>query len=296
MNIDPELLGGIAGTLTPQLPDGPLDVATVRAIDDRRRATNPLPAPAVPPEVVRDGGVELRVHGTGRVCVLWIHGGGMYLGSARNEDAFCCDLAAELGVAVAAVDYRLAPEHPYPAALHDCRAALDWCASHHDRVVVAGASAGAGLAAALCLLNRDEQGPAIAAAHLYYPMLDDRETPSSRELADAPVWNRRLADVAWAAYLGGRPADGLAAPARATDLRGLPPTYLDTGDCDMFRDEDADYARRLEAAGVPTRFELVPGAVHAFEAIAPDAAISRATRARRLDALRRSLAEDFRTW
>ncbi|MFG2042041.1 alpha/beta hydrolase [Dactylosporangium sp. NPDC048998] len=302
MNIDPELLDGIAGTLTPHLPDGPLDVATVRAVDERRHEEAPPPPPASPPEVLRtDDGIELRVHGTGGACVLWIHGGGMYLGNARREDAFCCDLAAELGAAVVAVDYRLAPEHPHPAPLHDCRSALAWCAARYERVVVAGASAGGGLAAALCLLTRDlphdAGGPAIAAAHLYYPMLDDRhETPSSRELADAPVWNRRLADVGWAAYLGGRPADGLAAPARATDLRGLPPTYVDTGESDMFRDEDADYARRLAAAGVPTYFELVPGAVHAFEAIAPDAAISRTTRARRIDALRRSLREDFRTW
>ncbi|MFI5889777.1 alpha/beta hydrolase fold domain-containing protein [Actinoplanes sp. NPDC051513] len=283
--------------LTSHLPAGPLDVATVRAIDDRLRALNPPPAAAVPPAVTHAGGAELRIHGAGDACVLWIHGGGMYLGAARYDDAFCSELAAGLGAAVVAVDYRLAPEHPHPAPLHDCRAALAWCAERCERVVVAGASAGGGLAAALCLLTRDEKGPLIRAAHLYYPMLDDRrETASSRENADAPMWNGRLADVAWAAYLGGRPADAYAAPARAEDLHGLPPTYADTGERDMFRDEDADYARRLSEAGVPALFTLVPDAVHAFDLLDPDAGSSRAARERRLDALRRSLREDFRTW
>ncbi|WP_433363605.1 alpha/beta hydrolase [Actinoplanes sp. CA-142083] len=287
--------------LTAHLPDGPLDVATVRGIDDRLRALNPPPAGLAPPEVADN----LRVHGDGDGCVLWIHGGGMFLGAAEYDDAFCSHLAFALGAAVVAVDYRLAPEHPHPAPLHDCRDALAWCAAHYERVVVAGASAGGGLAAALCLLTRDENeplaqdenGPPIRAAHLYYPMLDDRrETASSRENADAPMWNGRLADVAWAAYLGGRPADGYAAPARTADLRGLPPTYVDTGERDMFRDEDADFARRLGAAGVPTLFELVPGAVHAFELLDPEAGISRAARKRRLEALRHSLRADFRTW
>ncbi|MFI5910555.1 alpha/beta hydrolase [Dactylosporangium sp. NPDC051541] len=287
----------IRESLTDHLPDGPLDVAVVRGIDDRLRAQSPPPLPVRAPTVITVEGVPVRLHGAGDACVLWIHGGGMVLGAAEYEDAFCADLAARLSAAVVAVDYRLAPEHPHPAPLRDCRTALAWCANRFERVVVAGRSAGAGLAAALCLLNRDEHGPAIAAAHLYYPMLDDRhETPSARENADAPVWNRRLADVAWAAYLGDGVADAYAAPARATDLRGLPPTYIDTGSRDLFRDEDAGYAHRLAAAGVPTVFELVPGGVHAFELFEPEADRSVATEARRLELLRRSLLEGFRTW
>ncbi len=302
--VDPELRAALAGTLTAYLPDGHLDVATVRAVDDRLSVD--VASAAAPTEVGR-----LRVHRPQRTaspvvipgspatpsgdadlgpCVLWIHGGGMFLGSARTEDASCADLAERLGVSVVAVDYRLAPEHPHPMPLLDCYAALEWCAARSQRVVVAGASAGGGLAAALCLLARDRGGPAIAAAHLYHPMLDDRHaTASARELADTVVWNRRLADVAWAAYLGGAPADGLAAPARATDLSGLPPTYVDAAELDLFRDEDADYAARLRAAGVAVEFHLVPGAVHAFDVIAPDAAVSRATRERRLMALATSL-------
>ncbi|WP_433204776.1 alpha/beta hydrolase [Dactylosporangium sp. CS-047395] len=276
--------------LTDALPDGPLSVAAVRAVDDGLRV---LVAPAKAPRVAGN----LRVHGSGEACVLWIHGGGMFLGAAEYEDAFCCDLADQLGAAVVAVDYRLAPEHPHPAPLEDCRAALEWCAERYQRVVVAGRSAGGGLAAALCLLNRDRHGPAIAAAHLWYPMLDDRhQTPSATELADAPVWNRRLSELAWAAYLGGEPADEYAAPARATELAGLPPTYLDCGDRDLFRDETADYARRLEAQGVPTRRFEIAGGVHAFDLFDPGAAISVETGRRRLEALRRSLGEDFRAW
>ncbi|MET7401702.1 alpha/beta hydrolase fold domain-containing protein, partial [Dactylosporangium sp. NPDC005572] len=142
--IDPELVDGVGGTLTPHLPSTPLDVATVRAIDDRLRV---LTSPAVEPWTVTVEGVPLRVHGTGAACVLWIHGGGMFLGSATIDDAFCCDLAATLGATVVAVDYRLAPEHPHPAPLHDCRTALAWCAARYEKVVVAGGSAGGGLAA-----------------------------------------------------------------------------------------------------------------------------------------------------
>ncbi|WP_238011929.1 alpha/beta hydrolase [Dactylosporangium sp. AC04546] len=281
--IDPELVAGIAGTLTPHLPPTPLDVATVRAIDDRLRIEV---APAVQPRLVSLDGLQLRVHGSGTGCVLWIHGGGMFLGTAAIDDAFCCDLAAALNASVVAVDYRLAPEHPHPAPLHDCRTALAWCAARYERVVVAGGSAGGGLAAALCLLARDEGGPAIAAAHLYYPMLDDRTAGP----ADVPVWNQRLADVAWNAYLGRKPADAYAAPSRAPDVSGLPPTYLDTGELDLFRDEDTVFAQRLEAAGVEVRFECWPGAVHAFERIAPDAAVSRAAVERRRNALARDLS------
>jgi acetyl esterase/lipase len=299
--IDPELVPGLADALTAHLPDGPLDVATVRAIDGRLRAAAQARtlagadlAPAAPPRVIQRDGIGLRVHGpqpaADRSCLLWIHGGGMFLGSARTDDPFCADLAERLAVPVVAVDYRLAPEHPHPAPLHDCRTALAWCATRARGVVVAGGSAGGGLAAALCLLTRDEGGPAIAAAHLYYPMLDDRHTaPGVGGPADPPVWNRRLAGLAWKAYLGGRPADALAAPARAEDLRGLPATYIETGELDLFRDEDVDYAHRLAAAGVEVRLEVVPGAVHAFELIAPEAAISRAARDRRLRALAHDL-------
>jgi len=291
--IDPELRAGLVGSIVAELPDGPVDVALVRALDARLASWTRLDDVQVE-RVARDDGsaLELRVHpgGLGDAAILWLHGGGMFLGAAWTDDVFCRDLARDAGATVVAVDYRLAPEHPHPAALDDAVLALAWVARRHVRVVVVGASAGGGIAAGLALRTRDDGGPAIAAQHLYYPMLDDRgETASSIELAYTAMWNRRLNELGWAAYLGGLPADGYAAPARADDLAGLPPAYIDTGELDLFRDEDAAYALRLAAAGVPVELHLERGAVHAFEVIAPDAAVSRAARARRIDALRRDL-------
>lgn len=290
--VDPELLGGLAGTLQSELPNGRLTVAQVRAVDARTATPEVLADTTVVRAPSTDGGVDLRVHPDERagVAVLWIHGGGLILGSAAHDDGLCRRLAASVDATVVAVDYRLAPEHPYPAALDDCLTALEWTAARFARVVVAGASAGAGLAAAVGLRARDQDGPPITAQHLYYPMLDDRRgTRSAVELGSTPVWDRDLNELGWSSYLGGRAAGPYAAPARATDLSRLPPTYLDTGELDLFRDEDLDYAIRLLAADVPVELHLLPGAVHAFDQLAPDAEISRATRGRRLASLRRHL-------
>jgi acetyl esterase/lipase len=291
--IDPELRAGLRGSLAAELPDGPLEIGLVRELDARLASWTRLDDVQVEHAARDDGSLlELRVHpgGLGDAAILWLHGGGMFLGAAWTDDVFCRDLARAAEATVVAVDYRLAPEHPHPAALEDAMLGLAWAARRHARVVVAGASAGGGLAAGLALRARDAGGPTITAQHLYYPMLDDRgETASSVELAETAMWNRRLNEVGWTAYLGGAPADRYAAPARAEDLAGLPPAYLDTGELDLFRDEDADYAVRLARAGVPVEFHLERGAVHAFEVVAPDAAISRAARARRIAALRRDL-------
>lgn len=298
--VHPDLRAGLARTLPALLPDGPVDALTLRRID---ATLAPAPAAtAVRVEHVRRPGMqplELRVHGPliedaapemGLPVLLWIHGGGTIFGSAAREDVFCSDLAERLGAAVVAVEYRLAPEHPYPAALDDCTDALAWCGARSERIVVAGGSAGGGLAAALALRTRDEGGPAIAAQHLYYPMLDDRlATASARRLAEAPVCDRRIVETAWSAYLAGRPADPYAAPARAIDLSGLPRSYVDTGDLDLFMDEALDYARRLADSGVETELHVIERAVHAFELIAPEALLSRAATARRIAALSRDL-------
>lgn len=287
-----ELRPGLAGTLAAHLPPGPITVEQVRALDRRLAgwiALDDVETTTVP----RDDGseLELRIHRSGSSdgAVLWLHGGGMFLGAAWCDDVRSRELADEVGATVVVPDYRLAPEHPHPAPLEDCLRALEWTAERFERVVVAGASAGGGLAAAVALRARDAGGPAVAAQHLYYPMLDDRPTVSRRELAETGVWDARLDALAWAAYLGGAPADAHAAPARADDLGGLPPAYIDTGELDLFRDEDVDYARRLAAAGVPVELHLERGAVHAFDVIAPDAALSRTVRARRAAALRRDL-------
>jgi acetyl esterase/lipase len=290
--IDPELVPGIAGSLTAGLPDGAITVEQVRALDDRLAGWVALHDTEVERAARPDGTeLELRLHRSGSdAAVLWLHGGGMFLGAAWCEDERSRALAAAVGNTVVVPDYRLAPEHPYPAPLDDCLRALRWTAERFARVVVAGASAGGGLAAGLALRARDAGGPTIAALHLYHPMLDDRgTTASARAFADAVVWNERLNALGWTAYLGGQPADEYAAPARATELRGLPPAYIDTGELDMFRDEDVDFALRLAAAEVPVELHLERGAVHAFDIIAPEAQVSRATRTRRIAALRRDL-------
>ena len=215
--------------------------------------------------------------------LLYIHGGGYILGSADMMDPALQQLVSELEGVIVSVDYRLAPEHPYPAPLEDCYAALQWFSdnaeelgSDSSRIAVMGPSAGGGLTAALSLLARDRNGPSILFQMPLYPMLDDRGlTRSSREITDDRVWNQAKNRLAWELYLGtNEEAAPYAAPARATDLSGLPPAYMCVGDLDPFRDETIDYVLRLTQAGVPTEFHLYPGCFHGFEEYLPSAEIS----------------------
>ena len=235
---------------------------------------------------------ELRLHERpSDAAILWIHGGGLYLGAAVRDDVLCAALADELVVSVAAVDYRLAPEFPYPAALDDCFAALVWLSDRFTRVIVVGESAGGGLAASTSLLARDQGGPAVAAQVLHYPMLDDRaQTPSAQALAGTVVWNGRLNELGWRSYLSGQPPDRYAAAARADDLGALPPTYLDVGELDLFRDEVIAFAARAAATGVTVELHVDPGSVHGFDRVAPEAEISRIAGERRVRFIRRHLA------
>ena len=197
------------------------------------------------------------------------------------------------------VEYRLAPEHPYPAPLDDCYAALAWTVQHAvdlgidpGRIVVAGASAGGGLAAALALLARDRGEYPLAYQLLIYPMIDDRmATPSST--LDTVVWTPKANVLGWRAYLGHEPgADGVpayAAAARADDLAGLPPAWIGVGALDVFRDENITYAQRLLGAGVPAELHVYPGAPHGFESICPDAAVAQQCQSDITAALRRAL-------
>jgi acetyl esterase/lipase len=213
-------------------------------------------------------------------ALLWIHGGGYLIGGPGQDDKLCRRYAAALGATIASVDYRLAPEHPYPASLEDCYAALQWLAGlpgvDPARVAVGGASAGGGLAAALALLARDRGEVPLSAQLLVYPMLDDR-TALRRDL-DTPglrLWNNGSNRFGWAAYLGNADPEK-AVPARQSDLSGLPPAWIGVGTFDLFHDEDLDYARRLREAGVDCDVEVVPGAFHGFDGIAPKAEVSQA--------------------
>jgi acetyl esterase/lipase len=224
----------------------------------------------------------------------------MVIGVPEIDDALMIGYAEQLGAVVVSVDYRLAPEHPYPAPVEDCYAGLVWTAKAAGelgidpaRIAVGGASAGGGLAAATVLLARDRGGPDVAFQLLVCPMLDDRNiTPSSHEFAEAIVWDRAANIFGWTALLGDRigtdDVPPYAAPARATDLSGLPPAFIDVGELEVFRDEDIDYALRLSQAGVSTEFHLYPGAFHGFDGMVPDAELSKRAKAARLAALKRA--------
>ena len=212
-----------------------------------------------------------------RPCLLWIHGGGYILGCPEMDELLLCRMADELGCLIVAVDYRLAPEHPYPAALDDCDAALGWILENADALFIdtqslalGGASAGGGLAAALALRCRDQRPGAITYQCLIYPMLDHRNvTAAPKAAADFWLWGPDHNRFAWDVYLSpndfSQSVSPLASPARAQQLDGLPPTYLCIGDQDLFYEESIEYASRLRASNVPVDLHKVPGAPHGFD-------------------------------
>jgi acetyl esterase/lipase len=230
--------------------------------------------------------------------IYYIHGGGMVLGDLDDENPAAELICEQVGAVVVSVKYRLAPEHPYPAAVEDCYSGLEWLSKNvaelgvdAERLAIYGASAGGGLTLATALLARDRGGPALSFMMPIYPMIDDRhETASSQEITDIGVWDRAGNIEAWEWYLGGQKADQYAAPARATDLSGLPPAFIDVGTVDLFLDEDLAFAQRLMQAAVPVELHVHPGAFHATELVAPQSALSQRIWAMRIDALRRALA------
>lgn len=235
--------------------------------------------------------------------LLFLHGGGMVVGDARTGLLETLKYARSAGMAVASVTYRLAPEHPYPAALDDCQAALVWLHAHAERLgidasrlVVAGSSAGGGLAAAMCLRIRDHGGPQIIAQLLMGPMLDDRNNSvSSAQMAGLGIWDRVANDTGWRAALGdaagGVGVSPYAAPGRAEDLAGLPPTFIDVGSAETFRDECVAYASAIWAAGGDAELHVWPGAFHGYDLFDRDAALTQFTHRTRADWLGRILAK-----
>jgi acetyl esterase len=232
-----------------------------------------------------------------RPGLLWIHGGGYILGSARDDRAR--RIAEQLDVVVVSVEYRLAPEHPFPAGPEDCHAALLWMAKNaeslgvdRDRIALGGASAGGGMAAGVALMNRDRGGPDLRLQLLLYPMIDNLHDTRSGQIVNHPVWNRGTSFNAWEMYLDGVPGEAAspyAAASRAKELAGLPPAHICVGAEDLFRDEDIEYARRLLEADVPCELAVYPGLFHGGDMFMPSARVSQ-----RLEAgVLRALADAF---
>lgn len=212
-----------------------------------------------------------------RGTLLYLHGGGLVLGTVDGYAARCAAWAAGTGLEVVVPEYRLAPEHPYPAAIDDAEAALRWCRDRgRGPIVVAGDSAGGGLAAALTLRNRDRQITPLACSVLVYPMLDNRTVgPDPRYTSPFIAWSFADNTISWQSYLNGAEPAADSSPAHADDLFGLPPTYLDTGTLDIFHDEDVAYARRMIASGVEVEAHIWNGAPHGFDVIAPCSSLGR---------------------
>ena len=283
-------LAGMLEELTADIPD----LQTV--IKEDKSIPGPEGAPEVPVRIYRPRESTGTLPG-----LLWIHGGGYVVGSVEESDLPVQALVDDIGCVAVSVEYRLAPEHPFPAPLEDCYAALKWMADNAAalgidpaRIAITGPSAGGGLTAGLALLARDRGEASVAFQAPIYPMIDDRnDTPSSHEIADSRIWGRRSNENGWRAYVGenagGEGVSPYAAPTRATDLSGLPPTYIAVGTLDVFLDEDIEYARRLMAAGVPTELHIYPGLFHGSDIFVADAASSLRFIADRNAALKRAL-------
>jgi acetyl esterase/lipase len=250
--------------------------------------------------VPADPDVPVRIYRPRRAqgAIVWLHGGGFVMGDLETEHPWAVRVADGSGAVVVSVGYRLAPEHRFPAALDDAYAVLAWAAGHAaelgiapGRVAVGGHAAGAGLAAALALLARDQQGPPIRFQLLSQPELDDRqEAWSARHFTDTPFMTRDKVAASWRHYLGSAPASSYAAPARADDLSGLPPAYITTAEFDPNRDDAIGYAQRLLQADVPVELHQWPGTFHGSQAIL-SAGVSQRQVAELGAALRRALAD-----
>ena len=234
-------------------------------------------------------------------ALYWIHGGGYVMGDIDMDDRLMKQMVKRIGCVAASVDYRLAPEHPFPTPVEDCYTGLKWLFAHADelgvepaRIAIGGPSGGGGLTAGLGLLARDRKEVQVAYQLLIYPMIDDRNaTAAAHAITDPRVWNRESNRLGWKAYLGrdggGADVSPYAAATRATDLSNLPPTYISVGTLDLFVDENIDYAQRLIQAGVPTELHVYPGAFHGFDMFAPSARVSKQFKADRDNALKRAL-------
>ncbi|ASW55589.1 alpha/beta hydrolase [Plantactinospora sp. KBS50] len=305
--LDPEILAQLR-----QLPSTPPETFPDAPPVDRREVTAVGPdGVRIPLTVLHPAGTHqptgthqpAGTHRPGAApCVYWIHGGGMVMGDRFSNIDIPLEWLGRFGAVVVTVDYRLAPEATGSTLVEDCYHGLTWTREHAgelgidpDRIVVAGASAGGGLAAGVTLLARDRGGPGIAGQLLICPMLDHRNSSlSSRQFSAGPgVWTREMNEYGWRAVLGDRAGTGVpgyVSPAVADDLSGLPATYLDAGTAEVFRDEVIGYAGRIWAAGGQAELHVWAGGFHGFDALYPRARVSVQARRARADWLARHLA------
>lgn len=277
-------------------PDNDTVIAGRDIVWEDRVIPGPAGAPDIEITIFRPTGTT-----TGsRPGFVNIHGGGMIVGHRSWETARVVDIVAEHGVVGVNVEYRLAPEDPFPAGVEDCYAAFVWTHDHAaelgidpERIIVGGGSAGGGLAAAVALLARDRQGPVMAGQLLLCPMIDNTNTTvSSHQYDGIGTWQREMNLLAWSCVLGddlafSDDAPAYAAPSRATDLSGLPPAFIEVGEAETFRDEDTEYASRLWATGGQAELHVWGGGAHGFDMYMPEAEITRAALAARSSWLRR---------
>lgn len=280
LQLSPELLGPLRASfeaMRPPLPPLPDDLTSYEVQAPGRDGAPPVRLIVTAPKAA----------GQGRPGIVHIHGGGYVIGSPEMTLMNDREYAHAFGAVVVSVDYRLAPETPHPGPVEDCYAGLDWLCGEAGRlgvdrgkIAITGESAGGGLAAALVLLARERGEYPIAFQHLVFPMLDDRTVvhPDPSPYVGQFVWTREANRFGWTSLLNAEPgSEGVspfAAPARAADLAGLPPTFMICGALDLFLEENLDYARRLIRAGVPTELHVYPGAPHAFMSV-PDAEVTK---------------------
>ncbi|MEV8207436.1 alpha/beta hydrolase [Streptomyces sp. NPDC079189] len=295
--LSPEVLAQLR-----QLPSTPVESLLAHRQVDRREVTVPAKDGApIPLSVFSPASTDRTIAAP---CVYWMHGGGMVMGDRFSQIDIPLEWLDEFGAVVVSVDYRLAPEATGTTLVDDCYQGLLWVAEHSAklgidpaRIVVAGASAGGGLAAGVTLLARDLGTPAIAAQMLICPMLDHRNTStSSRQYSGGPgVWTREMNAFGWRCVLGDltdHEVPEYVSPALADNLSGLPTTYIDTGSAEVFRDEDTDYATRIWAGGGQAELHVWAGGFHGFDALYPQARISAAARQTRTAWLARLLLPD----
>jgi len=299
--IDPELLPALETFPALDLNRG--NIAKMRDL------LNAAPRPTSSVDVLsdkktidtEDGNVDVYIYRKNdqpnQPAVLWIHGGGYLIGSPEDERAKI--IADHCNCTVFSVDYRLAPEHPFPAGPNDCYATLAWIMNDAEalgidknRVAMGGASAGSGMAAGVALMNRDRDNFPLRLQLLLYPMIDNLHATDSGKFENHPVWKQSTSFNAWEMYLDGVPgedASPYAAATRATDLSGLPPAYICVGSEDLFRDENIEYAQRLLRADVPCEFSIFPGLYHGADSFVPNAKVSRRLNQSFLHALEHAL-------